>query len=162
MKFESSPSIMTSIKLLKSLILGGRLASANAQDKVGLSVRFAAQYRPPEMPPVVMTLGETVTAPFEISTEWLSDPMAAPGRSFALTAEGAEKEFVKVKLPESGSSFVILLVAGKDRTAIPLVIPDNRTTLKGWDAYAYNSTEATLLGLLGRKNSASSPVRPRW
>ncbi len=153
---------MTARLLIIPLLLAGFLVSAHAQDSSAVTVRFAAQALPPEMPEVVMILGETVTAPFRISTQRLTEPLKAPGRVFALSAEGADKEFATVKLPEKGSGFVVLLVTGKDRKAEVIVIPDNRSKFKGGDVYAYNSTEASLLGLLGSARFTLTPGEAKF
>lgn len=152
-------------RLLIIIFIAGLLAPSQAQENSAVTVRFAAQALPPEMPQVVMTRGETVSAPFEISTERLGDALKAPGRAFALRAEGADQDFTKVKLPGSGSSFVVLLVTGKNRTAEAIVIPNDRKAFKGGDVYAYNSTGTTVLGQLGEEKFGLNPreakmVRP--
>lgn len=161
MKFEIPISMNLRILSLSLLSLCG-LAIA-AEDK--LMLRFAAQSLPPEMPKVEMVAAEVKSPAFEISAEAFSLPQAAIGRAFSLRAVGSNADIVKIRLPDKGGRFIVLLVHAGGGKVSPVVIPDDRAAFHGGDVHVHNSSGKLVLGQLGTEKfqlrpGTSGMVRP--
>jgi hypothetical protein len=133
--------------LLPLFLLPFLSLTTEAQNKI--MVRFAAQSLPAEMPQIVMRSGEEKSPPFEISAEFFSQPQPAIARTFVLQVFESEASLARVQLPEKGGRFIVLLVLASGGKLSPVVIPDDRSTFRGGDVHAHNSSGKTVLGILG-------------
>ena len=93
-------------------LLFSALAPAQEAPKAGdLKVRFLAERAPKDIGQVVMATPEAKSAPFDLPVNNLSEPLAAPARVFAVKpATGKDVSLANVTLPESGKSFIVILV----------------------------------------------------
>ncbi|MCW1884765.1 hypothetical protein OKA04_08495 [Luteolibacter flavescens] len=140
---------MNRLATLFALLLS---AVATAQDKPksgDLKVRFLAERMPPDLGQVLMATPEEKSAAFDIRTNSLSEPQAAPARVFAVKqATGKETSLANVTLPDAGKSFIVLLIPGATGYK-PVVISAEDASFKAGDVYFYNHGDKPVLGYVG-------------
>lgn len=153
------------IRLVLSLTLAFS-ALAVAQNKGGdITIRFLAERVPDQLGEVELVAEESRSAQFSLPTNNLSEPQDAPGRAFGLVPAGGEKPLAKIKLPDEGKDFIVLLIPNK--TAYhPVVIAAESANFKPGDVYFFNSSNSLILGFVGTAKFTLSPgkgksVRPK-
>jgi hypothetical protein len=156
---------------LPALILVFLATFASAQDRK-LTVRFLAERAPEQIGQVVMLTGTTLSEPFELPTNRLSEPIPAPGRAVALlrTADSQPpnpaKALARITLPEPGDAFIVLLIPDpKNGGYRPIVIRSDDMNFRAGDVYFYNHANKPVLGYVGTSKfilppGEGKPLRP--
>jgi len=132
------------------VLLFSALASAQVGSKGGeLKVRFLAERTPKDLGQVLMATEKEKSAAFDLPVNNLSEPQDAPGRAFAVKpAAGKDVALATVTLPESGKSFIVLLIPAATGYK-PVVIAAEDPSFKPGDVYFYNHGDKPVLGYVG-------------
>lgn len=133
-------------------------------------VRFLAERQMPGVAQVVM-VGEKgpVGKPFALPGNHLSEPLAAPARTFSLQSvpEGVAEdgaggtEVARIGLPAEGRRFVVILLPDANRRFRPLVIRTDDQSFRPGDIYFYNLSTASILGKIGAGKFELGPGKGR-
>jgi hypothetical protein len=121
---------------------------AQAQSRQ-LTVRFLAERSPQELGQVFMAFEDKRSDPFDLSSNHLSASLVPPGPSFTLRAIRPEVALAAITLPETGKSFIVLLIPAKEGGFKPVVIHSDDPAFKSGDVYFYNHTSKLVLGHVG-------------
>lgn len=129
------------------------------------SLRFLAERAPDNLGEVVLGIGDTLTPPFKLSSERLSDPIPAPARKMALRLKDRPLVLAEISLPESGAAFMILLIPDPKGGFLPVIIRADDVNFRGGDVYFYNHAPKPVLGYVGTAKFILKPeegklVRP--
>lgn len=151
------------LPLLACLLVAPLLRAAPAGN---LEVRLAAQAAPKNLGPLVLATEETRSAAFDLPLNHLSEPIAAPGRIFRIELAANPTPLATITLPETGRSFVILLVPGAESGFEAVVIPARNGTFRPGDYYCHNTSNKPVLGKVGTTKFVLPPrtgevVRPQ-
>lgn len=157
---------MTQAFILSLLLLA--VAPARGQSpaaKGGPNVRFLAERGAEETGKVVLVAEEMKSAPFDLPTKFLSDPVPAPKRAFRVWSSARNAALASVSLPERGDAFIVLLVPAATGGYKPVVIADKDPSFRPGDVYFYNHADKTVLGYVGTakfilESGKSIAVRP--
>ena len=120
----------------------------NAQESGGGSarVRFLAERVPQDLGQVVMAAEKLKSEPFTLPSNNLSEPLAAPARSFSLRTSTKDTALASIALPE-GKSFVVLLIPASTGGYKPVVIASGDPSFRPGDVYFYNHADKTVAGV---------------
>lgn len=128
-----------------------------APNKDEVEVRFLAERIPRNLGKVVLAIEETRSDPFNLPMNNLSPPQKPPARVFSVWAVDKNVSLAKVKLPENGKSFVVILLPSAKGAYVPLVMPFDNPNFKGGDIYFFNNANKPVLGLIGKSKLSLSP-----
>jgi hypothetical protein len=144
--------LITCVALL-STVAGAIAAPKEAK----VEVRFLAERIPPKLGKVVLVSDELRSDPFDLPMNNLSSPQVATARVFSLRAVNKNVLISKIKLPEEGKSFVVILIPSAKGDYSPLVIPFDSPNFKGGDIYFHNNSTKSVLGLIGKTKLSLAP-----
>lgn len=132
----------------------------NAQESGGGSarVRFLAERVPQDLGQVVMAAEKLKSEPFTLPSNNLSEPLAAPARSFSLRTSTKDTALASIALPE-GKSFVVLLIPASTGGYKPVVIASGDSSFRPGDVYFYNHADKTVLGYVGTSKFILPPAK---
>jgi hypothetical protein len=104
------------------------------------------------------------SAPFDVPTNHLTEPIAVPVRAISIEAGG--REVGKVSLPEEGRTFVAILVPAAENRWRALVVRTDDGTFRPGDLFLYNGSPTMVGGKLGKQDfsltsGSSRSVRPK-
>lgn len=114
-----------------------------------VQVKFLAEMTPPDLGQVFLQLGETKSPAFVLPTNHLSDPVAVSERVMVLKTLEKELPLCPITLPETGSSFAVVLVTAKPTGYRPIVVRTDDPAFKPGDVFFINRSEKIVLGKLG-------------
>jgi hypothetical protein len=139
-------------------LLFSALASAQEGPKGGdLKVRFLAERTPKDLGQVLMATEKEKSPAFDLPINNLSEPQPAPARVFALKpATGKDVALTNITLPESGKSFIVLLVPAATGYK-SVVIAAEDPAFKPGDVYFYNHGDKPVLGYVGTATFVLAP-----
>ncbi|MGC4014219.1 MAG: hypothetical protein QM755_06825 [Luteolibacter sp.] len=120
-----------------------------AEDKGHPRVRFLAERAPANAGQVAMVAGEKRSADFDLTINHLSEPIEVPARAFQLRCKQPDTAIANIQLPESGDSFISLLVPAATGGYQAIVIPADSQAFKAGDVYFYNHSDQTIIGYVG-------------
>ncbi|BCU77223.1 hypothetical protein [Luteolibacter sp. LG18] len=120
-----------------------------AEEKGHPRVRFLAERAPSAAGQVAMVAGEKRSVDFDLTVNHLSEPIEVPGRAFQLRCKQPDAAIANIQLPDSGDSFVSLLIPAKAGGYQAIVIPTDGTGFKAGDVYFYNHSDETVMGYIG-------------
>lgn len=115
----------------------------------GVTVRFLAERVPGELGQVLLAAGEVRGKPFDLPVNNLSDPIVPPARLFSVRPSSKDVSLADVTLPESGKSFIILLIPSPSAGYKPVVISAGDPKFRPGDVYFYNHANKPVLGYVG-------------
>lgn len=137
--------LVTILALLVSAVVHGQEAKTG-----DLNVRFLAERLPKDIGQVLMATDKVKSAPFDLPVNNLSEPIAAPARAFSVKpATGKDVALANVTLPDSGKSFIVLLIPATTGGYKPVVISAEDPSFKPGDVYFYNHGDKPVLGYVG-------------
>lgn len=149
---------MSRLILLIALLLPPLAASA--QDSAGgVTIRLLAERVPNDFGQVVLIAGEKAGDPFDLPVNNLTEPMAPPARSFGIRPVAGSAPLATVNLPESGRSFIVLLIPSPTGGYKPVTIPAADPSFKPGDVYFYNHADKTVIGYVGTATFNLPPGR---
>lgn len=146
---------MIRIRIPSTLLLVAAVCLASAGPALGqgpgqAKVRYVAQSAPKDLGPLLMVAAEDVRSdPFDLPLNFLSDPLAAPARTFELMAQAKPVALARVALPAEGDAFIILLVPSKKAGFEPVIIPDGNDSFRPGDFYVHNVSSLPIGGKVG-------------
>ncbi len=116
----------------------------------GLQVRMLAEFAPSDLGQLKLVGGKDESSPlFDLPTNHLSSPIAAPARDFLLFSPKANRPLARVVLPENGTQFIVLFITAKEGGYTPIVIDAGTANFRVGDIYFINHTPQTVLGYVG-------------
>lgn len=113
------------------------------------TIRFLAERAPVGLGQMRMSTGDKRSAPFDLPTNHLSEPMPVPAREFQLRAVQPDVALATLTLPEGGKSFVAILIPDPKGGYKPVVMRADDPGFKAGDVYFYNHAAKTILGYVG-------------
>lgn len=122
---------------------------AQAPKSGDLKVRFLAERAPGDLGQVLMAAAEVKSAPFDLPVNNLSEPLVPPARAFSLRTAGKDLPLANVALPDSGKSFIVVLIPATAGGYKPVVISAQDPKFKPGDVYFYNHADKPVLGYVG-------------
>lgn len=150
------------IRLLSFLLLTIAFnLPAQAQSSGGgqPKVRFLAERFPGELGQVLLAAEEKRGKPFNLPVNQLSDPMTTPARLFSLRTVDKDLSLVDITLPETGKSFIVLLIPSAESGFKHVVITDGDPKFQPGDMYFYNHSNKTVMGFVGTAKFVIAPAR---
>lgn len=124
-------------------------ASGFAEEKGRPRIRFLAERAPAGAGQVALAAGDKRSADFALTTNHLSEPIEVPARACQLRCKQPDVAIANIQLPESGDSFISLLVPASGGGYQAIVIPADTQAFKAGDVYFYNHSDQTILGYVG-------------
>lgn len=98
--------------------------------------------------------------PFTVPSNHLSDPLAVPARTLALTTPGDDpakaRQLCQIKLPEPGKRFVAVLVPMAQQL-VPHVLRVDDSSFRAGDVFLHNATATQVGGKLGTTGFSLNP-----
>jgi hypothetical protein len=135
-------------------------ALATAQSPAGgVTVRLLAERVPNDFGQVVLSAGEKTGDPFDLPVNNLTEPMAPPARSFGIRLVTGSAPLATVNLPETGKSFIVILIPSATGGYKPVTIPGGDPSFKAGDVYFYNHADKTVIGYVGTATFTLAPGR---
>jgi hypothetical protein len=128
-----------------------------APEEAKVEVRFLAERIPNNLGKVVLVNEEVRSDPFDLPINNLSAPQKLPARVFTVLAVDSNLSIAKVKLPEEGDSFVVVLLPSAKGIYESLVMPFDNPTFNGGDIYFHNNTNKNVIGIIGEKKLSLDP-----
>ena len=122
--------------------------SSGATDD-GVSLRFLAESTPENLGDVVLAGDDRLSPPFGLSSEHLSVPIPATARKLTLRMKDKPVVLSEISLPQSGSTFIILLIPDPKSGYRAVVIDATGVNFKGGDVYFYNHADMPVFGYVG-------------
>lgn len=141
------------------LVLAFTIGSSHAAERGKPEVRFLAERAPETLGPIVMVAGESRSEPFDLPINSLSPPIEAPARTFGLRPESKELALASVTLPESGSSFIVILIPSPTQGFTPVVLASDDPKFRPGDVCFYNHSDKTVLGYVGSAKFTLGPAK---
>ncbi len=132
---------------------------AQESDRSGPKVRFLAERAPANLGQVVVAVEENKSAPFDLPTKYVSQPVVAPARAFELRTQEKNLPLAKIALPEAGKSFVVLLIPSAKAGYEPVVLRADDPSFKPGDVYFHNHADKTVLGYVGTAKFILAPSK---
>jgi hypothetical protein len=123
-------------------------------DAKGLGIRVFAAAAHKDQPKVRVIAGKEVGEPFELPVYNLSDPLTVKSRDLRFINEGTDPAaagdgICRVRLPDAGSDFRILLVPRDKETYQPFVVRGDDPEFGSGDVFFINMSSEHIVGLLG-------------
>jgi hypothetical protein len=152
------------------LLLAGLTGLASAQTRK-LTVRFLAERAPEQIGQVVLVNSGSLSDPFDLPTNRLSDPVEVSGRALLMLRVADSqppvpaKALAKIALPEPGNAFICLLIPDPKGGYRPIVIRSDDMNFRAGDVYFYNHANKPVLGYVGTSKfilppGEGKPLRP--
>lgn len=141
------------------VLLLAAAALAKGQGSDGVKVRFLAERAPKELGQVLLAEGETRGPAFELPHNHLSEPIDAPARRFELRAVKPDVSLSTITLPESGKSFIALMIPAPKGGYVPVVLRADDPGFRPGDVYFYNHAGKTVLGYVGTAKFILAPAK---
>ena len=123
----------------------------------GVEVKFFAEMVPPNLGTVFLLTGETRGDPFELPSDFLSNPVVVPERAMVLKTTNKEIPLCSITLPETGKSFAVILVANKPAGYKPIVVRTDDPAFKSGDVFFINRSDKLIVAKLGTTPLALKP-----
>lgn len=114
-----------------------------------ISLRLLAGEVPEGQAKVVLVTADTKSAPLDLSTSALSEPVVVPARSTVLKAADKDDALCTITLPPEGKSFAVLLSPQKPAGYVPFVIRLDDQAFKAGDVFLVNRGAKTVVLKLG-------------
>jgi hypothetical protein len=148
------PKLFALLVFAATLICPAHAAPA----KGGIKVRFLAERVPEEIGQVLLAAKEVKSKPFDLPSNHLSDPQIPPQRVFSVWSAAKNVSLATVTLPESGDSFIVLLIPAVEGGYKPVVIVAKDANFQPGDIYFYNHADKTVLGFVGTAKFVLEPA----
>lgn len=134
--------------VLSTALVTMSLLSAQTGAERDLTVRFLAERLPEGIGEVAIAIGESRGEAFELPRNNLSERKSPGVRAFEIRASEPDARLARVRLPERGNDFVVILVpaAGGGYQAIPVPVDAD---FRPGDVFFYNHTSKVVLGYIG-------------
>ena len=149
---------MSRLVLFFSLALSV-LAPAQEAGRGDLTVRFLAERSPGNLGQVVLAADKARSKPFDLPVNSLSLPFVAPARAFSVRPVAKDVSIADITLPDSGKSFIILLIPATAGGYKPVVISAEDPDFKPGDVYFYNHADKPVLGYVGTAKFILDPAK---
>jgi len=140
-------------------VLLSSILQAQEADRSDLNVRFLAERAPAGLGQVVVAAEKAKSAPFDLPTNNVSPPVAAPARAFELRSAAKDVSLAKISLPDAGKSFIVLLVPAAAGGYQPVILRADDPAFKPGDVYFYNHADKTVLGYVGTAKFVLEPAK---
>ncbi len=128
-----------------------------AQKKSDIEIRLVAERLPKNLGKVVIVSGEDSSEPFALPMNNLSRPQKVPSRAFQLVSLERKLVLSNVRLPETGKSFVVILIPSAKKNYTSIVVPYNNPKFKAGDIFFYNNAKDTVVGRVGANKFSVTP-----
>lgn len=142
--------------LLASALLLAPIATGQSS-RGDVTVKFLAERVPPEIGRVALAVDDTRGEAFDLPVNHLSEPIVPPARTCKVMSLAKNVPLATLKLPESGKSFIALLIPSPAGGYKPVVMPANDPKFKVGDVYFYNHSDLPVLGYVGTAKFTLDP-----
>lgn len=157
------------IAALFSPVLAEGEKPAAKKSESGIEVKFLAEVVPDSLGKMKIVSGKTQSTPFDLPTDFLSQPVMVQDRTMVLKTAEKDIPLCSITLPETGSSFAVVLVTAKPSGYQPIIVRSDDPAFKAGDVFFINRSEKTVLGKLGTaaltlkpgQTTISRPAGPR-
>ena len=146
---------------IRPLVLLAVLLGATAAAMDSGVVRFVADRALAERGPVVLAGDGEKSGPVVLPASHLSEPVAAPARSFVVRPEKGDAAIAKVALPERGRSFVVLLLEAEGGCK-PVTLASDDPAFKPSCIWFYNHADKPISGEVGTTAFKLAPGEARF
>lgn len=132
---------------------------AESTSSGSLKIRFLAERSPGEIGEVLLAAEKSRGKPFELPVSHLSAPLVPPARIFSVRSVAKDVALANIALPETGKSFIILLIPATEGGYKSVVIPADDASFLPGDVYLYNHADKTVLGFVGTAKFVVDPAK---